>query len=72
MALQVEIKEAQHKESFMLGYNRGLDDPEVESDDERRILVEVPPLAPAGAGAAKPNAEEMITNPTEDTNVHIP
>ncbi|KAI8568184.1 hypothetical protein RHMOL_Rhmol02G0177900 [Rhododendron molle] len=36
------MKEAQHKESFMLGYNRGLDDAGVKPEDERRVLVKVP------------------------------
>lgn len=61
------MKEAQHKESFMLGYNKGLDDAGVELEDERRVLVEVPLQAPARAGAEEPNA-----SPPEATNDQAP
>lgn len=59
----------QHAESFMLGYNRGFDDAGVKSDDERRSLIEVPPLMPAEADAEKPNVDEPVVNPTEKANV---
>ncbi|XP_058192111.1 uncharacterized protein At3g60930, chloroplastic-like [Rhododendron vialii] len=59
LEVQDEIKEAQHKESFMLGYNMGLDDAGVEADDERRSLVEIPPFAPAEVTAEETTADAV-------------
>ncbi|XP_058210090.1 uncharacterized protein LOC131322692 [Rhododendron vialii] len=59
LEVQDEIKEAQHKESFMLGYNMGLDDAGAEADDERRSLVEIPPFAPAEVIAEETTADAI-------------
>ncbi|KAI8530864.1 hypothetical protein RHMOL_Rhmol11G0092600 [Rhododendron molle] len=64
------MNEAQHKESFKLGYNRSLDDAEVEPEDERRILVEVPPLE--AIEAEEPNAEDPTVSVTKATNLQTP
>lgn len=64
---QAEMKEAQHKEGFMLSYIKGLDDAGVGPEDERRASVEVPPLVIAGAGAEEPN----VSGP-EATNDQAP
>lgn len=56
----------------MLCYNRGLDEAGVEPDDERRTLIEVPPLVPAEAEAKEPNADEPVANPSEQENVETP
>ncbi|KAI8536036.1 hypothetical protein RHMOL_Rhmol10G0224300 [Rhododendron molle] len=63
MALQTEIKATQLAESFMLGYNRGFDDAEVESNVERTTLVEVSPLA-----GTEVEEEEPIDNPAKSEN----
>ncbi|KAI8547269.1 hypothetical protein RHMOL_Rhmol07G0181600 [Rhododendron molle] len=56
----------------MLGYNRGFDDLGVESEDERRTLVEIPSLVPAEAEEVEPNTEEQIANPIEAMNEQAP
>lgn len=53
---QAEIKTVQHNESFVLSYNKDLDEAGVGPKDRRRAIIEVPPLATAEAGAEAPNA----------------
>ncbi|KAI8572480.1 hypothetical protein RHMOL_Rhmol01G0202400 [Rhododendron molle] len=72
MALQTELREAQHKKSFMLGFNMGFDEASVEPDDERRSLVEVPPLEAAEVQEEPPAPEEATVDVTQPDNTPAP
>lgn len=61
---QGEIRAQQHEESFRLGYFKCLDDSGGRAEDERRTLIEVPPLSSAKPSVAE-QANEAVDAPTE-------
>ncbi|KAI8571322.1 hypothetical protein RHMOL_Rhmol01G0110700 [Rhododendron molle] len=72
MAVQTELREEQHKKSFMLGFNTGFDEAGVEADDERRSLVEVPPVEAAEAQGEPPAPEETTVDVPPPENTQAP
>lgn len=58
------FRQQQHSESYVLGFNKALDDMGVAPDDARRATVEVPPL-----DNSEPPVEDQEEMPDAETNV---
>lgn len=65
-AAEGNFKAQQHSESYVLEYNKALDDKRVGANDERRASIEVPPLAAAEPEVADQANEETNANATPD------
>ncbi|KAI8547723.1 hypothetical protein RHMOL_Rhmol07G0217800 [Rhododendron molle] len=72
LALQTELKDEQHKKSFLLGFNMGFDEAGVEPDDERRSLVEVPPLEAAKVQDEPPATDKAAADATQQKDIPAP
>ncbi|KAI8568390.1 hypothetical protein RHMOL_Rhmol02G0195100 [Rhododendron molle] len=69
LTLQTELKEEEHKKSFLLGFNMGFDEAGVEQDDKRRSLVEVPPLEAAEVQDEPPATDEAAADAAQQEDI---
>lgn len=60
---QGEFRAEQHAESYRLGYCKCLDDSRAGAEDERRTLIEVPPLASVGPNVDASSEREPAKDP---------